>query len=337
MDEFAAFFPAPVIAYLARCGLAQLTIGATTYHRFPDADRLPIIVASRMSMSFPVLFKAMRLYAKSPEHPHHMVPVWFSDGGLTSNLPVHFFDKPLPTHPTFAIDLLSSNPIARSYDRAKTPNGVHYMPGDVLIESSISPDLVEPWDKLGTSLFEFVGAIIETTRTWQDRVLGRMPGYADRTLGIRLFGNEGGLNLAMPPQMVQELTSRGDRGGTLLMQHYPGNPAPGISSDWPGHRWTRVRIALHAIRTYLAGFATGYTAQTSGDPPYARYLANQTARVNGSPADPWPNANAGQAVNDAIAGSGAIPGLIAAAAHIPPYVDRGVPTPETVAVHRSRF
>ena len=30
---------------------------------------------------------------------------WFSDGGLAANLPVHFFDSPLPTRPTFAIDL----------------------------------------------------------------------------------------------------------------------------------------------------------------------------------------------------------------------------------------
>ena len=30
---------------------------------------------------------------------------WFSDGGISSNFPVHFFDSPVPTRPTFAIDL----------------------------------------------------------------------------------------------------------------------------------------------------------------------------------------------------------------------------------------
>ena len=30
---------------------------------------------------------------------------WFSDGGICSNLPIHFFDQPLPLRPTFAIDL----------------------------------------------------------------------------------------------------------------------------------------------------------------------------------------------------------------------------------------
>src|SRR6266508_4493414 len=30
---------------------------------------------------------------------------WFSDGGITSNFPVHFFDAPIPRWPTFALDL----------------------------------------------------------------------------------------------------------------------------------------------------------------------------------------------------------------------------------------
>ena len=42
--------------------------------------------------------------AGRPEPPVFDVN-WFSDGGLTANLPVQFFDSPLPTRPTFAIDL----------------------------------------------------------------------------------------------------------------------------------------------------------------------------------------------------------------------------------------
>src|SRR5262245_50209144 len=32
--------------------------------------------------------------------------VWFSDGGLTSNFPIHFFDSPIPSRPTFCLNLV---------------------------------------------------------------------------------------------------------------------------------------------------------------------------------------------------------------------------------------
>jgi predicted acylesterase/phospholipase RssA len=31
--------------------------------------------------------------------------LWFSDGGITSNFPVHFFDNALPRWPTVSLDL----------------------------------------------------------------------------------------------------------------------------------------------------------------------------------------------------------------------------------------
>ena len=88
-----------------------------------------------MSLSFPLLISAVPLYALDytganlayvkavrewrQQHPdaslaEHAAAVsqrpvfdvnWFSDGGLTSNLPVQFFDSVLPSRPTFAIDL----------------------------------------------------------------------------------------------------------------------------------------------------------------------------------------------------------------------------------------
>ena len=37
-----------------------------------------------------------------------MKPVWLSDGGLTSNFPIHFFDALLPERPTFGVSLQST-------------------------------------------------------------------------------------------------------------------------------------------------------------------------------------------------------------------------------------
>jgi predicted acylesterase/phospholipase RssA len=116
-----------------------LLIHAGTKRPFPRSEQLPIIVATRMSLSFPLLISAVPLYAvdygrkvnqtyskrvaewrqANPEgtledHARAVTAPefdvnWFSDGGLTTNLPVQFFDSPLPTRPTFAIDLESFN------------------------------------------------------------------------------------------------------------------------------------------------------------------------------------------------------------------------------------
>lgn len=86
----------------------------------PAPDDLPLIVAARMSMSFPLFFSSVPLYAMplgvrerlsedpsfryAPKHDE-LIPHWFSDGGIASNFPIHFFDAWLPRHPTFGITL----------------------------------------------------------------------------------------------------------------------------------------------------------------------------------------------------------------------------------------
>ncbi|MBL8587366.1 MAG: hypothetical protein JNK46_02455, partial [Methylobacteriaceae bacterium] len=68
--------------------------------------------AARMSLSFPLLLSAVRL--RTPDFTRKRVAtgryelrrVWFSDGGLTSNFPIHFFDSPLPSRPTFCLNLV---------------------------------------------------------------------------------------------------------------------------------------------------------------------------------------------------------------------------------------
>ena len=76
-----------------------------------------------MSLAFPFFFSSIPLYAVDhTQYPdlsdraealaraqkERRPPVercWFADGGICSNLPVHFFDRPLPRWPTFALDL----------------------------------------------------------------------------------------------------------------------------------------------------------------------------------------------------------------------------------------
>ncbi|MDN5570738.1 MAG: patatin-like phospholipase family protein, partial [Propionibacteriaceae bacterium] len=95
---------------------------ARPLRRLPAPAFLPVVVSVRLSVSFPLLVSAVPLWtldrrsARTTEAvtalragevgcDPEFCEVWFSDGGFTSNFPVHLFDEALPTRPTFAINL----------------------------------------------------------------------------------------------------------------------------------------------------------------------------------------------------------------------------------------
>ena len=80
--------------------------------RLPKPQDLPVVFGARLSLSFPVLLSALPLltpdFARG-KNAKGLVPlrrVWFSDGGLTSNFPIYFFDSPIPSRPTFGLNLV---------------------------------------------------------------------------------------------------------------------------------------------------------------------------------------------------------------------------------------
>jgi len=263
-SDFVRYFPQYVVEYLKRVAPAHHKIDG--YWRFPDERALPVVVAARMSLSFPLLLCAVPLYAPplagSDVDADDLKRVWFSDGGLTSNMPIHLFDAPLPRRPTFALDLLGAVP-------ASAASGALAELLDPFIESTLPADAVEPWERLDVAgdgsrvdLLAFASAILDTTRTWRDRILGRLPGYADRTVGIRLNSNEGGVNLNMDAATIQRIADRGERAANLLIDKFaPDGPAD--SDWWVGHRWTRYRATMAAVSDWLPRFQTGFTALAS--------------------------------------------------------------------------
>ncbi|MEA2884806.1 MAG: hypothetical protein QOH32_4062 [Bradyrhizobium sp.] len=79
--------------------------------RLPEVENVPVVFAARLSLSFPVLLSAFPLLTpefgkKNREGKIPLRRLWLSDGGLTSNCPVHFFDSPIPAHPTFCLNLI---------------------------------------------------------------------------------------------------------------------------------------------------------------------------------------------------------------------------------------
>ena len=147
-------------------GLVPHVEGCKQLYRFPDPQDLPVIVATRTSLSFPVLLAAVPLYAvdytlaenDDKEKSRRAERCWFSDGGICINLPIHFFDAPLPMWPTFAINLKQFHPDYPDEDHA------------VWLPKNANSGWLPLWTrfeqpgKVGL-LSDFLGAIINSMQT----------------------------------------------------------------------------------------------------------------------------------------------------------------------------
>src|SRR5262249_42726383 len=111
--EFAKLFPPRVVECLLNPKLTpeerakreeandEKLVIPPGFHRLSPARALPILLGARMSLSFPFLLSQVPLY--SPQYRKDTATLkrcLFSDGGLTSNFPIHFFDAPIPSRPT---------------------------------------------------------------------------------------------------------------------------------------------------------------------------------------------------------------------------------------------
>jgi len=97
--------------------------------RLPMPHDLPLVFAARLSLSFPVLMAAFPLMTpdfsakKDAEGRTPLRRLWLSDGGLTSNFPIHFFDSPVPARPTFCLNLIDYDTATSDDTHAVTEAG----------------------------------------------------------------------------------------------------------------------------------------------------------------------------------------------------------------------
>src|SRR5271165_1711368 len=271
----------------------------------PITASFPIVVAARMSLSFPVLMSAVKLYsidfsrpeaaqgkqlalclaAKEDFDPYDPAaawwlasvrrqlapaPCWFSDGGLTHNFPVYFFDSPFPNWPTFAIDLDS------------IPEGVTENPGDdqhkfVWLPDNNRKGILPHWNRMEdqngrASLFNFASLIFDTMQNWNDSTQAVMAGYRDRIAHIQLAQDEGGLNLDMRADVVKKLIERGRIAGDMLHQAFGAPEAWPPAPHWLDHRWVRYRSFMSMYERLLKSFHAKYS-QTDTRPSYPDLIA----------------------------------------------------------------
>lgn len=281
--EWRAFFPGPVLKWLMEKRLSDGAVPVTNaagvaLFALPEPRDWPVLLAARLSLSFPVLLSAVPMYTldgtrdrrHSATGPTRFVArrVYFSDGGITNNCPVQLFDAALPRRPTFVVRL------------AKLPAGFPkrwrvWLQGD----AGDPPPRVRPINGVPG----FAGSIVGTLMGWRDQLQADLPGYRERVATVGLKAAEGGLNLAMPPATILALSRLGGVAAHELAHAFNGPRTRGRVSGWDRHRWVRMRSTLAAAQRYVGEIARGMSeadaersaARAAGEPSYPELLAQR--------------------------------------------------------------
>ena len=292
-EDMDRLFPKAVVDAMCPKDGPTLEVDGKTYWCFPKGGDLPIVVAARMSLSFPVLICAVRLYeqhflpkpdADEREDPAEaadgtepitqstegltsgaaqpsqlsafkMRPCWFTDGGVSSNFPLHLFDAPMPRWPTFAIDLVYPP------EGAKPSESPVFLPG--ANDQGWRPrynsiDRKGGLQAVGAFLFGIVG----TMQNWRDVLQGRAPGHRDRIVQVEIAAEEGGMNLDMPEHVLTTLADKGGLAGRALR-----------GFDFENHFWVRYRNLHAAMERYGIGLTDGLNTPPAGaENAYARAM-----------------------------------------------------------------
>jgi len=283
-EEFERLFPRSVVDWMvAQAGPAE-EVGGQRYYKLPSGEKLPVLVGMRMSLSFPLLISAVPLHEPAAREPRLAIEpqadgaensvsksmdalatggdrksseitafriCWFSDGGISSNFPIHLFDAPLPLWPTFAINLLYP----------KTDDADHAAAVFLPTENN------QGWQRTYQSIARklalgemttFLFGIVATMQNWRDLLQSRAPGHRDRIVHISLSGDEGGMNLNMPQDVLSRIADKGTAAGNLLK-----------TFSFENHYWIRWRILASALQRYTVRVAQSDETQ----PKIPEYLA----------------------------------------------------------------
>lgn len=224
----------------------SLATGAGLFE-LPPPENFPILLAARMSLSFPLLFSTIPLWAidydtdyKSGKRGFQRCQ--FSDGGISSNFPMHLFDGLIPLWPTFGIQL---------EPKLRSRTNMVYLP------QSYDEGYGERWERFdenqnSSSRFGgFLAAIVNTMQNWNDTALSRMPGVRDRVVRVRLNKNEGGMNLNMPNDLIDAVSVRGQDAAKSLIERFIPKASAISTEGWDEQRWVRLRVLIRMFEKQL--------------------------------------------------------------------------------------
>lgn len=227
-----------------------------------------MVFATRASLTLPALFQSLRLYEelrqgamrvrtrvrrsnRPQRHRSAALPVsgagearvaqelWLTDGGVTSNFPIHMFDSPLPLWPTVGIDL-GDYPAGAGHQDV-------YLLGDAQAAHLAAP--------LKQAMSSFLGAILGTSLQWRDNAQPD-PAFQARIAVVRQRSYEGGNNLFMTRQDVASLAIRGVVAGMRLRRRFASD------AQWQRQQWLRLRVAGQNIVDVAQRLQTSLREQT---------------------------------------------------------------------------
>ncbi len=278
-SEFSELFPPRVIAQLVGNREPRETEPGVPddLYPVPPAPDLPVVVAARMSLSFPGLIRAVPLWKRdftraSPDAgTHPMIRCLFTDGGLSSNFPIHFFDRLLPRWPTFAIALQPFHE-ERHSERKRVWMNPKPGSGQLLPMHEIS------------GVLDFTMTLLDAAKDWQDNMQSTLPGYRERIAHIALKGDEGGLNLDMDDETIHGLIGYGAEAGGIVTSA----PTKG-GFDFDDHRWRRLLVAMSRLEEELIEFSEAWAGDGELAEPYDAYLKRLKTPPSYKPSARWRN------------------------------------------------
>lgn len=286
--EWANFFPPRIIEHLKKAAIALLASSSAASKLNRDGklplpiEDLPVIVAARMSLSFPLLFTMIPLWCPNEdENGAPLQRVWFSDGGITSNFPIHRFDAIYPRWPTLGINLQYTQN-KETVQRRRLREHPSKNPPMVFLPIDRKEAKLLPWNHFdgGNQSMDkvkgFAGAILQSARGWHDNSYLRLPSFQDRVAEIWLTEEEGGLNLNMDGKKVLELINRGREAGKLLAERFI-DFIPSSEMSWDAHRWARFRSGMAGLMKCLLDIKLSAISDEEGNKMLMYYLESKDA------------------------------------------------------------
>jgi predicted acylesterase/phospholipase RssA len=327
-DELAPYFPQTVMDHLCHgtrrlpqaeeALFRQANDGEGEFYRLPLGRDLPVVVAVRMSLSFPILISTLPLWRLGlADDPRGGEPtsvaqrILLTDGGATSNFPVHFFDAALPRRPTFAVNLVGTIE-TRKYEK----------PGDYVVPPAdrVGWDSAREVDSMG----DFAVALKDAAQNWRDNAQAALPGYKERMFGLALGAGEGGLNLGMKASLLRRLGDRGAAAGDAVTAAFPtSGSTPDLHGTWNVHRFQRFRIAMALLDGFLRAYKRGY--DDAKPPNVTATYESLVANAGTDPPYGFPEPDLRTLSQETVSALVAIVGLLAG----PPetYLSKGVQQP----------
>lgn len=288
-EELNDYFPKVVLdallaaslPYARRSSSDPVSISnAEQFRELPGAD-LPVVVAARLSLSYPLLFSAVPLWAidyEAEPGKRDLRRCLFTDGGASSNFPIHLFDAAMPRWPTFGLWLDRRHP--------KRPEREEREDLDVWLPEFHRDGWGDNWNRFDPEaadsefrdggapestatarlkfLFGFLRGVATSAVDWHHRTSSRLPHVRNRVARLRLERGQGGLHIGMSRKQILVMAHRyGTQAGKLFVERFADRDGR-ASPAWCEQRWVRLVLLIHGLRERLSGLkaAAQWSAHT---------------------------------------------------------------------------